>query len=43
MLIGLCEDENPIDFGSTRLKVKVTRIILAIKIFSAHYLENLLL
>jgi len=43
MLIGLGEDKNPIDFGFTSSKVKVTRAIFVKKLmFSAHYLENYL-
>jgi len=43
MLIGVGGDMTPIDFGFTRLKVKVARIICKTnekKIVSNHYHEN---
>ena len=39
MVIGLYEDMIPIDFGFSRLKVKVT-VFIYVKLFSAQYLEN---
>ena len=39
MLIGLYEDKNPIDFGFSRSKVKVT-VFVYVKLVSAQYLEN---
>ena len=39
MLIGLGKDKNPIDFGFTGSKVKVTRDTCKIfKLFSAHFI-----
>jgi len=44
MLIGLNEDMTPIDFGFTRLEVKVTMITIVnnVNMISAPYLENCL-
>jgi len=41
MLIGLKQDMASIDFGFTRSKVKVTRVLF-VKSVSAHFLENYL-
>jgi len=41
-LIGLGNDKNPIAFGFTRSKVKVTRVTFVKKTFSAKYLKNYL-
>ena len=42
MMIGLYEDMVPIDFGLSRLKVKVT-VFVYVKLVSDQYLGNLLL
>ena len=44
MPIGLNEDMTPIDFGFTRLEVKVTMVTIVnnVNMISAPYLENCL-